>query len=100
MGKWDLMVTSRFHGMIAGLSMGVPTLVIGWSHKYGEVLKMFELENLAFDYKNMTDKSLQSAFGNMYKNESAIHQKIAKNLPAVKKLAIKHIYIIDKAIET
>lgn len=40
----DALVASRFHAMIAGLSTGVPTLVLGWGHKYGEVLAAFGLE--------------------------------------------------------
>lgn len=47
----DCLVTSRFHAMVAGLSLGVPTLVVSWSHKYNEVLEAFGLEQweLAFD---------------------------------------------------
>ncbi len=40
----DALIASRFHAMIAGLSAGVPTLVLGWGHKYGEVLSAFGLE--------------------------------------------------------
>ena len=40
----DALVASRFHAMIAGLSAGVPTLVLGWGHKYREVLSAFGLE--------------------------------------------------------
>lgn len=37
----DATITSRFHGMVASLALGVPALVLGWSHKYEEVLEMF-----------------------------------------------------------
>jgi hypothetical protein len=48
--RFDLLLTSRFHAMIAALSQEVPTVVIGWSHKYQEVLVDFSLENCCFDY--------------------------------------------------
>ncbi len=53
-GECDVFVASRFHAMIAALCTGTPTLVFGWSHKYNEVLKEFELENTALDYSQLT----------------------------------------------
>ncbi len=32
---------SRFHAIVGALSGAVPTLVVGWSHKYGELLEDF-----------------------------------------------------------
>jgi polysaccharide pyruvyl transferase WcaK-like protein len=51
----DCLVTSRFHAMVAGLALGVPTLVVSWSHKYSEVLEAFGLEQweLGFDEPGM-----------------------------------------------
>ncbi|MGI6251038.1 MAG: polysaccharide pyruvyl transferase family protein [Anaerolineaceae bacterium] len=48
----DLLITSRFHAMIAGLSLCVPTMVIGWSHKYRETLQDFQMAEFAIDYQH------------------------------------------------
>ena len=45
----ELVVTSRFHAMVAALALGVPPLVLGWSHKYEEVLEMFDCAEYAVD---------------------------------------------------
>lgn len=45
----DLAITSRFHAMVSALSVATPPVVVGWSHKYGEVLASFGLEHLATD---------------------------------------------------
>ncbi|MBD3292200.1 MAG: hypothetical protein GF393_04705, partial [Armatimonadia bacterium] len=39
----DVLVTSRFHAMISALATATPVLVIGWSHKYREVMEQFDL---------------------------------------------------------
>ncbi len=48
-GKCRFLVASRFHAMIGSLEQKVPVLLIGWSHKYQEVLDMFELGQYAID---------------------------------------------------
>lgn len=48
-GMGRVLVTSRFHAMISGLCTGTPTVVVGWSHKYREVLADFGLVEFGFD---------------------------------------------------
>ena len=52
-GRCDVFVASRFHAMVSSLAMGVPTLVIGWSHKYREVLDMFGLAEWALRHEDV-----------------------------------------------
>ena len=54
----DILVTSRFHAMIAALSVGTPPLVIGWSHKYDEVLQTFGSAAASFDIASLDAMSM------------------------------------------
>ena len=49
-----MLLTSRFHAMISALAERTPLLVIGWSHKYAEVLAPFGLADLALAYDDLT----------------------------------------------
>jgi len=37
-GNCDLLLSSRYHALIAALSQGIPVMAIGWSHKYDQLL--------------------------------------------------------------
>jgi len=43
-GRLKALVSSRFHGVVSGLSQQVPTFCTGWSHKYQELLKEYGIE--------------------------------------------------------
>lgn len=93
-GKADIAVTSRFHAMIAALSMRTPPLVLGWSHKYAEIMDMFGLKESALDSKNLDQKALHAAFENVSKDQQKISTAIKKHLPAVKKSASRQVETI------
>ena len=98
-GKCDLFIASRFHAMISSLAMQVPTLVVGWSHKYKEVLEMFELENWAFGQDKLNQDYLEKRFKDLERNQKDINIKIEKFLPSVKKRSYKQVLAIKKYLE-
>jgi polysaccharide pyruvyl transferase WcaK-like protein len=79
--------------MIAALETETPLFVIGWSHKYQEVLDQFELfEGYGIDY----NKFDQIAF-NIEKRLSSLssdHEKIKKALPHIKELSKKQLVTV------
>lgn len=97
-GECDMFIASRFHAMVSSLAMQVPTLVIGWSHKYKEVLEMFGLENWAFGHNKFSIDYLQERFNELEENQNTIRVKIAANLPKVKKQAYKQVEAITKIL--
>lgn len=44
LGQAKLVVSSRFHAVVGGLSQAKPTIALGWSHKYRELLMDFGVE--------------------------------------------------------
>lgn len=87
----DLVITSRFHAMITSLTESIPTVVVGWSHKYQEVMREFGQEDLVIDY-NSLHTSYLSMILHLSQNRQELllrSQTIAKRLIDVRRLA-KH----------
>lgn len=95
----DVLVASRFHAMIEALEKGVPTLLIGWSHKYQEVLDMFELGQYAADFSTLSVDKLKAKFEEFIAEKETIREKIASHIDAVKESSQRNIQYISEVID-
>jgi polysaccharide pyruvyl transferase WcaK-like protein len=84
--------------MISGLATNVPTLVVGWSHKYREVLAEFDLEEWALDLRAITDDSLLEAVIELDRRSDEVRTKMGKALPAVRRNAELNVERLVEAV--
>ncbi len=98
-GRCDVFVTSRFHAMVSSLAMGVPTLVIGWSHKYGEVLDMFDLAEWALKHEDATDEGVRERLADLISQREQVRGQIDEALPDVRAKALQQIDDILRVAE-
>ena len=82
-GSCDFMIASRFHAMVSSLAKGVPTIVTSWSHKYTEVLAMFELQEWTIGHERLSTQEIWNMFQAAVARETDIRAKIARHLPTV-----------------
>lgn len=99
LGKCRFLVASRFHAMIGALEQRVPVLLVGWSHKYQEVLDFFELGQYAIDFSNLTADSLNQEFEKFVASEDEIRRCIEKNYDSVMASSRKNIEYAGKIID-
>ncbi|CAB4667935.1 unannotated protein [freshwater metagenome] len=97
--RGSVLVTSRFHAMISGLATATPTVVVGWSHKYKEVLSDFGLEDYGFDARALDDSSVivrkvQEAIA----HRDSLVTQIRSGLPAVKDRSARNFSVIADVI--
>lgn len=90
----DLIITSRFHAMISALTLGVPPVVIGWSHKYAEVLVEFGLERFAVDFAD-PDADVLSLARTALTERDTLRAQIAAHLEAVRTSAAAQFNSLD-----
>ena len=98
-GKSRVLVASRFHAMIGALEKKVPVLLVGWSHKYQEVLDMFQLGQYVIDFSNLTYESLIKEFENFMKHEQEIRNNIADNYDSVMESSRDNIRFVKTAVD-
>lgn len=97
-GKCSILITSRFHGMVSGLATSRPTLVVGWSHKYQEVMDQFDLSGHAMSTKDFSAERLEAEFISLYADRAKVKKKIERQLPLVRESATKQAdYIVAVA---
>jgi len=86
-----MLVTSRFHAMVSGLATATPTFVIGWSHKYREVLTEFGLEEWVVDFRELSAEDLAQAVLDLDANAGAYRKAVERALPDVVASAEKNL---------
>lgn len=95
----QVLVTSRFHAMISGLATATPTVVVGWSHKYREVLGDFSLETYGCDATLLADPpAVVSKVLDALRERDVIIEAINAALPEVKRRSEKNFAVIASVL--
>jgi polysaccharide pyruvyl transferase WcaK-like protein len=99
-GLSDVQVTSRFHAMISSLTESTPPLVIGWSHKYAEILDPFGLGDVAMTYDDLgsdggdvVDRTLD-----LLARRDEIAARITEHLPVARAEAAVNIDVLANVL--
>ena len=87
-GRCEAYVASRYHSMVAALSSGVPTMAVGWSHKYAEVLGMFRQQERACLLSDMSAPRLKALFDALWDERHDVARQLREHLGAVKASAL------------
>ncbi|MCL6589003.1 MAG: polysaccharide pyruvyl transferase family protein [Firmicutes bacterium] len=92
----DVGLVSRFHAMVATLSLGVPVFVIGWSHKYLEVMEQFQQAEWVCDYQKTDLQSLIQKIGSLIAGKDQQSRVIQDQLKGVQRESFKQFhYLFD-----
>lgn len=93
----QVLVTSRFHAMISGLSTATPTVVVGWSHKYREVLDDFDLLDFGLDAAALSSPQvIVSKVMECITDKNTITSRILDSLPGVRDKSALNFKIIGE----
>ena len=98
--KFEIVIVSRFHAMISALDTFTPVFVIGWSHKYLEILNQFGLgDKYCLDYSKLNVEIITTKIKDIYNNRINISELIKNKLPFIKKEINQHFHSIFNDIK-
>ncbi|MCK9489411.1 MAG: polysaccharide pyruvyl transferase family protein [Xanthomonadales bacterium] len=94
----DIVLVSRFHAMVGALSLARPPVVLGWSHKYAEVMARFGLEDQVMDYAAMDRAGLEQAVLAVFEQRAVLADTIRTRLPAIQADALRPLQELPEAM--
>jgi len=86
-GLAAMLISSRYHAVVAGISMRVPTIVVGWAHKYMELMKLVEMDEFVYDFENIDDEAFTDKINKLWINKDSIKKYLEKMLPKIEREA-------------
>lgn len=95
-GQVDLMIGSRFHSCVFALSSGVPTVALGWAHKYPELMALVGLGGNALIHTEFTEKRVMELLDRAWESRTELKAVIRERLPEIRKQVNK---VFDDAAE-
>jgi polysaccharide pyruvyl transferase WcaK-like protein len=87
----EVLVSSRYHASVAGLSSGVPQLVIGWHRKYGELMELYGQGKWMMSTEEVSTASLRGLFDALWRDRAAIRAKIMSRRDALRETVINEM---------
>lgn len=96
--QFDYCLVSRFHAMVASLCEKVPTAVIGWSHKYLEIMNQFSMQNNVYDFKEIAKWKKQDYTALLKELETTDTSHFKKALTSVQSNAQGQFDALNKII--
>jgi colanic acid/amylovoran biosynthesis protein len=80
-GQLEFLVASRYHSLVAAISMRTPVAVIGWSHKYDELMQRAGLAEWIVDPARRPDVTAQEVVLAAWQDRDRIRASMLRHVP-------------------
>ena len=97
-GNNDLLISSRYHGLIAGLSQAIPSIAVGWAHKYDELMAELDLSSNLISLSK-TNKEILEDIDSVIKCLPKIRKVLPARVDEIKKSGKEAIDAVLSQIE-
>lgn len=77
LARFEALIGSRFHALVGALSQNVPSIAIGWSHKYEMLLREYDCEEMLIDINAGVDSVISKLDILVGDGRSQLQQRIS-----------------------
>lgn len=98
-GKAELVIASRYHLLIASVSSCVPSMALGWSHKYEEMFHLFDCETWVITHEQFEQELVRKKTTDFCGSIKEIKARLTERMPKVCSLSHKNIELICERLE-
>lgn len=86
LGNTNILIGSRFHALVSALSQNIPSMALGWSHKYKMLFDEYNISDFSYDKPNddLFDSSLLNLLDIEFRKE-LINKISSSNLTMLRK---------------
>lgn len=100
LGQAEVFIGCRFHSVVGALAMGVPTLTIGWSHKYREMVEPLQPGDWTLDWRDFDVETAFRRFQDLAASRSAVAATIRQRLADVRRDAGRNFDLALAAVRS
>jgi polysaccharide pyruvyl transferase WcaK-like protein len=97
-GNCDLLLSSRYHALIAAMSQGIPSAAIGWSHKYDELMSEVGLSSSVISLSKTKENILRDV-DLIVKQTAQAKETLKSTVPQMKQSGQKALDDVISAIK-
>ncbi len=94
-GEIDLLISSRFHSIVAAMSLRVPVVSIAWAHKYRELMKSVGLREYVLEHNGLDDGMVVDMCDQAWNRRQSITESLEKHVPAHELSAVR---VLNEAV--
>ena len=81
LGRCDVMVAGRYHGILVPALMEIPTVALAYHHKTRDLMQMFGLPEYCLDVADFRPEQLIERFEALLENAEAVREKQRRAVP-------------------
>jgi len=94
----DLFIGSYMHACIAALSSCVPSLVLGWAHKFKGIMSLVGMDEFVFDYRTATLEQLEAVVIKLWQQKDALRKMLEEKSAQARKSALEAAIIVKQVL--
>lgn len=94
-GEANFFVGCRFHAVVAALITCVPSLVLGWSHKYQEMADEFEADIPILDFSSLNAGALSHVFREAWQRRKMTRTRLQASGVRVKASSARNFDLVE-----